>query len=207
MANSKAISIRVPDELLGKIDQLAEEKYKSHKGTPNRSLVVLDAIVAYFDALPSTSSSETIISVSDSVTIADFNELQGIVITLSDTVRQLQEEIISLSDNVKQLNKPTQDSEVPIETQLSINSVSDTVSIVDSIELQDTESLTLSGKELAERLKISPSKLSPERKKGLESFVEWTKSCEGNLDGTGWGFKGKPNVKGVIYYLIKESPA
>jgi hypothetical protein len=111
MANSKAISIRIPDELLEKIDQLAEEKYKSHKGTPNRSLVVLDAIVAYFGTLSDT---ETVLFeslVSDSVSINDFNGLREEFIALKDIVKidknppeQNQLSIISVPDSVEELN-------------------------------------------------------------------------------------------------------
>jgi predicted DNA-binding protein len=99
MANSKAISIRIPDELLEKIDLLAGEKYKSHKGTPNRSLVVLDAIVTYFDALSDATKMDVM---PDSVSIQEFRELQVIVVSLSDNVKQLEQEIAGLSCAVKQ---------------------------------------------------------------------------------------------------------
>jgi predicted transcriptional regulator len=38
VSSSKTVSLRVPEDLLSKIDRLAQEKYKSHKGVPNRSL-------------------------------------------------------------------------------------------------------------------------------------------------------------------------
>jgi metal-responsive CopG/Arc/MetJ family transcriptional regulator len=207
MANSKAISIRVPDELLEKIDLLAEEKYKSHKGTPNRSLVVLDAIVAYFDTLSDTSNFENVVSVSDNVSIVEFNELRDIVNTLSDNIEQLQKEVISLSDSVRQFNKSSKSNqqvkETPSHTQLSTSLVSDSV-ISDDLTNNSPDTETLSGQELAERLKVSPSRFSPEREKGLKSFIEWTKSWKGNPDGAGWGFKDKPKGKGVIYYPVRE---
>jgi predicted DNA-binding protein len=122
MANSKAISIRVPDELLEKIDLLAEEKYKSHKGTPNRSLVVLDAIVAYFDTLSDTSNFENVVSVSDNVSIVEFNELREKLIALSDTVGKMKGTLSSVSDSV-----PKNDKEPSEQNQLSIIPVSDNV--------------------------------------------------------------------------------
>lgn len=207
MANSKAISIRVPDELLEKIDLLAEEKYKSHKGTPNRSLVVLDAIVAYFDTLSDTNRIEYTVSVSDSVSIADFKGLQDVVSTLSDSIRQLQREMISLSDSIRQTDSNSRSSQeikiIPSGTQLSTNLVSDSVTN-NSLTSDSSEAETLSGQELAERLKVSPSRFSPEREKGLKNFIEWTKSWKGNPDGVGWGFKDKPHGKGFIYYPVKE---
>lgn len=47
VGNSKTISIRVPDELLARIDAVVSDRYTTHKGTTNRSLLVLDAVVAY----------------------------------------------------------------------------------------------------------------------------------------------------------------
>jgi predicted DNA-binding protein len=79
MANSKAISIRIPDEYLARIDELAEKKHKSIKGTPVRSLVILDAIVAYFDKMPDSVSKEKIVTLSDTVSIVNFKQLQDSV--------------------------------------------------------------------------------------------------------------------------------
>jgi metal-responsive CopG/Arc/MetJ family transcriptional regulator len=49
MASSPLVSIRIPPEMLQKLDNLAEQLYPSRKssGKPNRSQVILDAI-AYF---------------------------------------------------------------------------------------------------------------------------------------------------------------
>ena len=134
MANSKAISIRVPDELLKKIDRLAEEKYKSHKGTPNRSLVVLDAIAAYFDTLSDTSIVNELVTVSNSVTTVECNELRDIVTALSDSVRQLKDKLLAVSDSVNKLDASVEKK--PVDEDLSIGqpdvAVSDTVNKLDA---------------------------------------------------------------------------
>jgi predicted DNA-binding protein len=163
MANSKAISIRIPDELLEKIDLLAEEKYKSHKGTPNRSLVVLDAIVAYFDTLSDTSKIDDAISVSDSVSIADFNELRDIVSTLSDSIIRLESNSITPSDSVKKMDRKDKLSK---KGQLIASTVPDGF-------------VSLNGKELSERLKISESKL--QRWKTKNELSEWSKAEDPEL--------------------------
>lgn len=53
MAESKVVSIRVPQELLNAVDQLAAVRYPSRRGKePNRSQLILDALesyVAHFD--------------------------------------------------------------------------------------------------------------------------------------------------------------
>lgn len=184
MAESKAISIRVPDILLEKIDRLAEEKYKSHKGTPNRSLVVLDAIAAYFDTPSDTGIVDKLITVSDSVNIVEFNELRDIVTALSDSVRQLEDRLSTVSDNVNKLedrplavsdgvNKSDVNVESkPVDEDLSIGqpeaiTVSDSVDDVpdtkpDSIETEtvtEPQVVSLNMEALAKRLKVSEKRL------------------------------------------------
>ncbi len=163
MANSKAISIRVPDELLEKIDLLAEEKYKSHKGTPNRSLVVLDAIVAYFDTLSDTDNPSDVVSVSDNVSIADFNELRDIVNTLSDTVKQLENKSITLSGSV---NKPSKDIKLNPEDKKLKQDESD-IAMSDSV-------IALNGTELAKRLNVAQSMVS--KQKNSQELANWSKA-------------------------------
>jgi predicted DNA-binding protein len=164
MANSKAISIRIPDELLEKIDQLAEEKYKSHKGTPNRSLVVLDAIVAYFDTLSDTTNSKDLDSVSDSVSIFEFNELRDTVFILSDSVKQLENRFVTSPDSVEKSDskiKPDREDKKPKQGQLDILTMSDSVKI-------------LNGKELSERLGASQKWVSTNKEN--PKFAELSKN-------------------------------
>ena len=188
MANSKAISIRVPDELLKKIDRLAEEKYKSHKGTPNRSLVVLDAIAAYFDTMSDTSIVDESITVSNSVNIVEFNELRDIMITLSDTIRQLEDRLLTLSDNVNKLDANVESrSTSENSSTLSDVTVSDSVDDApdtkpDSIEIAavletepEAKLLTLNMEALAKRLKTTEKTLRAKRASD-ESWREFMKS-------------------------------
>lgn len=187
MANSKAISIRIPDELLEKIDLLAEEKYKSHKGTPNRSLVVLDAIVAYFDTLSDTSKIKDDISMSDSVSIQEFRDLQILFRTLSDSVVLLEKEMISLSDNVRQVDKKKL---LPI--QLNTSVVSD--NIIEPRFLNVDNGLTVS--QLGSRLKQTPQLIGTNKKKPRE-FSDWAKK----IDPDGYGWKYEQDSK--LYFPIK----
>jgi metal-responsive CopG/Arc/MetJ family transcriptional regulator len=184
MANSKAVSIRIPDELLEKIDRLAEEKYKSHKGTPNRSLVVLDAIVAYFDTLSDISD---IVSVSNSVSIVEFNGLRDIVSTLSDNVKQLENKIIALFD----IDNPSINEDLNLkenelkQNQLSIISVSDNV-IENSQENDDG----LTPAQLDERMRKPSTNVSNQRsryRKTPEKFVQWSKKQD--IEGVAWEFR------------------
>jgi predicted DNA-binding protein len=165
MANSKAISIRVPDELLDKIDKLAEEKYKSHKGTPNRSLVVLDAIVAYFDALSDNEIVDELITMSDSVSIVEFNGLRNIVLALSDSVKQLENQIIAMSDNVEILG------EKPKQGQLDIIALSDSVMILNATQL-------------SKRLEVSISMIT--KYKNTSDLLDWSRGKD--PDSIAWSY-------------------
>lgn len=171
MANSKAISIRVPDELLEKIDRIAEEKYKSHKGTPNRSLVILDFIVTQLATLSDTNDRQDTVSVSDSVSIEEFRRLWDCVSTLSDSVKKLSGDFIALSDNVKKSTENIQvnrEDEKPEQSQLSIILVPDNV-------------IGLNGKELAQRLNTSQKWIS--QKKESQEFAELSRAKDPELIG------------------------
>lgn len=207
MANSKAISIRVPDELLEKIDRIAEEKYKSHKGTPNRSLVILDFIVTQLATLSDINNRQDTVSVSDSVSIEEFQSLQDFVNTLSDSVKKLENRVITLSDTNSQSIKkdikledvegdlPREDK--PEETQLSIISVSDS-----AIKIDDGITPT----ELAKRLNkefgdVNSKKYQSYKVKGKpEEFAVWSKKLD--PDGWEWEFKEEKGKRGK-YYPIK----
>ena len=173
MANSKAISIRVPDELLEKIDLLAEGKYKSHKGTPNRSLVVLDAIVAYFEILSDTDSTDRAITLSDSISTVEFNKLLDVVLTLSDTVRRLENKLLATSDSVIELNEN-------VELELVDEKVKQ--GCLDVFTMSD--SVILNGKQLAERLGVTPSAISSH--KNSPELLEWSK--EKDPDSIAWSY-------------------
>ena len=50
MPDSKAISVRIPSQLLDSLDAIAEKDYRAKSdGKPNRSQVMLDALEAYIE--------------------------------------------------------------------------------------------------------------------------------------------------------------
>jgi metal-responsive CopG/Arc/MetJ family transcriptional regulator len=215
MANSKAISIRVPDELLEKIDRLAEEKYKSHKGTPNRSLVVLDAIVEYFDTL---SDSSRVGILSDSDNKNRIEEISTIVNTLSDNVSELMELkkiVLTLSDSVDKLTKSQpskKDSEVK---QLSTSDISDNDSskpindpdpqkkpVKFKAKEKSTEPKktadgveTMTTTQLAARLKLTNEALSKAKsryKNDVDRFIRW--SYDRDPEHFAWEFRSESSL-------------
>jgi metal-responsive CopG/Arc/MetJ family transcriptional regulator len=210
MANSKAISIRVPDELLEKIDLLAEEKYKSHKGTPNRSLVVLDAIVEYFNTLSDISKIDTL---SDSDNKHKIEELSTIVSTLSDNVNSLMElrKIVStLSDSVDKLLKSQPSTKESKAKRLSLtnvlnvdsskpisksNSQKRPVEAIAKKEPTEPKEVadgveTMTTTQLATRLKITNDtllKAKSRHKNDVDRFISW--SFKRDPEQFAWEFK------------------
>lgn len=187
MANSKVVGIRIPDELLEKIDRLAEEKYTSHRGTPNRSLVVLDIISAHFDTLPNTVINENAILPLDSVSVIEFNELRDVVATLSNNVKQLM-------DDRELAHQKTTES---VHSQLPIFPMLDSVVEVDPI---NKSGLTVG--ELAQRFGMEPRNLGSrksqfEKKGQLAEFIAWSR--EKDPDGYGWGYKESSK----LYYRVE----
>jgi metal-responsive CopG/Arc/MetJ family transcriptional regulator len=188
MGESKAISIRIPDELLAKVNKLAEEKYKSIAGKPNKSLVIQNALVAYFDTLSDSVSSEKIVTVHDTVSIVDFKQLQDFVATLSKDVEQLKEEKITLQDTVIKSDDTDHGQKVVKgldHTQLSV--------------LKIEEGLTTS--ELAERFGVKPNDVTSKKFKSKANpklFVGWSRDRD--PDGQAWEFRSESRM----FYRVKN---
>jgi metal-responsive CopG/Arc/MetJ family transcriptional regulator len=89
MSESKTISLRIPENILTEIDRIAQEKYKSHKGTPNRSLVILDALEAYINT-PSCDAI-TLIASHDGVLTERVQELEKTVSQILEDFKQFKE--------------------------------------------------------------------------------------------------------------------
>jgi predicted DNA-binding protein len=189
MADSKAVSIRIPDELLAKIDDLAERKYRSIKGKPNRSLVILDALVAHFDKLPDTKNSNNAITLNDTVTIQDFQELQNLVNRMIGEIEQLKKTVTTVSDSADETNvvNAGQKGNDQLElVQIIKSTVSDTV----VTESSSDDGLTVN--QLAERLgkkrgDITSKKFNCNRKSEPEKFIEWSRNLD--PEGQGWEFR------------------
>lgn len=126
MSNSKSISLRIPDELLAKIDAKAEQEYTSIKGTPNRSLVILRILEQYFNNTLSYTEDELIQDGSDTVPDSVIKYVDNKVNSLSNKFDLMLDRIDEIREH---LNNHVD------ETKLAINTLSDTVnSVSDSFE-------------------------------------------------------------------------
>jgi metal-responsive CopG/Arc/MetJ family transcriptional regulator len=198
MADSKAISIRLPDELLAKVNKLAEEKYKSIAGKPNKSLVVQNALIVYFDTLSDSVSDKRIVAEYDTVRINDFKALQETVATLSEDVKRLEQSLLAKSDTVIKSNNVKGEREEEEAGPLQLL----------DITLYDTVPNILTGAELAKRLGCSASSLSTKKRayeENPEKFINWTESLD--PDGYGWEPREGGNKHALRYHRIEKPPS
>jgi predicted transcriptional regulator len=198
MADSKAVSIRIPDELLAKIDKLAEEKYTSIKGKPNRSLVIQSAIVAYFvtvsDTVSDDATENNLITLSDSIDIVEFKGIQKSVTFLLDELQQLKKTVSTLSGTVI---KPEIEIEQKTRRQLELMPIATSVSTTVSDNVN--EGLTIN--QLSERLDCSTGSIKKEKyryKNEPKKFVTWSRKRD--HAGFGWEFRQDSD----LFYRVQE---
>lgn len=196
MADSKAVSIRIPDELLAKIDDLAERNYKSIKGKPNRSLVILDALVSHFDKLPDTENSSNAVTLNDTVTVQDFQKLQNLVNIMIGEIEELKKTVTTVSDSADETNVINVEQKNSDQLEL--------IQIIESTVSEDVVNF-LTGKQLSDRLKCDPSTLSGQKgtyEKNPQKFIDWSKSKD--PDGYGWEPREGQKKSDLRYLRVEE---
>ena len=114
---------------------------------------------------------------SDSVSIAEFNELRDLTIALSDSVKQIEDRLFTLSDNVIRSSDSVKQpvDEEPEQGQLDVFTVSDNV--------------ILNGKQLAERLGVTSSTIT--NHKNSSELLEWSKQKD--PESIGWSYNPVTN--------------
>jgi lambda repressor-like predicted transcriptional regulator len=202
MSESKTISLRIPENILTEIDRIAQEKYKSHKGTPNRSLVILDALESYINT--SSCDANVLFASHDDVLTERVQELEKTVSRMLEDFNEFKQSIIAVSDDVNKVNILPNPTFNPDE-QKSFPHQSD---LFPATEIANSEFADkgLSGEELAKKIGVVPSTLSNKKKEfdNLEKFVDWTRSVKGNMEKVGWEYRKKSKGKGFSYYPVGE---
>jgi hypothetical protein len=190
MSESKTISLRIPENILTEIDRIAQEKYKSHKGTPNRSLVILDALEAYINT-PSC----------DAISVVASHD--GV---LNERVQELEKTVSQILEDFKQFK---QFKELSVAVNGIVNEVSnlpDPIFIVEPNLLPHQSNLfAVSGNanntskstddglttdRLAERIGSTNKVILKERGRHPEfpsKFLNWVRKKDPN--GFGWEYK------------------
>lgn len=204
MANSRTISLRVPDDLLLKIDCLAEQKYKSHKGNPNRSQVILDAIAAYCITVQD-SKSDNDISMSESSMLAEkIQSLEQSFLSLSRDVEQIKQSLVTLQDSVNNSRASEVES-----NQTENESIEEDSPYIDQDDLplftsatDSPERIKIHAKLLAKRLGCSLSRLDTLKSTYIKDPHELSEALKTkDPDGVGWVTRRGKNV----YLTCKET--
>ena len=201
MSESKTISLRIPENILTEIDRIAQEKYKSHKGTPNRSLVILDALEAYIN----TSSCDAIkkeFTSHDDVLTERIQDLEKTVSQILEDFKQFKESSIAVNgtaNKVSNLPDPISIIEPNIlPPQSDLFAVSGDAN--NTIKSTD-EGLTAA--QLADRLGKKQGDVTTKKfqtKDNPNKFVEWVKKLD--PDGWEWEFREEKGKRGK-YHSIK----
>ena len=98
MAESKPVTIRIPNDWLVQIEKLAAHKYPGRKGNPNKSQVILDAVEFYLQHL----NNDTNDSVHGNDNVFDVNK-QEIQQTVNLAVEQQIEKLaLNLKESISQ---------------------------------------------------------------------------------------------------------
>jgi metal-responsive CopG/Arc/MetJ family transcriptional regulator len=204
MSESKTISLRIPENILTEIDRIAQERYKSHKGTPNRSLVILDALEAYINTSSCDANKDTIAS-HDDVLIERVQELEKTVFSLIEDFKQFKESIVAANDDankVVDLPDPISNS---VEADLFPRQ-SDLFAVNDDANKPDEFTNGLTPTELAKRLgkefgDVNSKKYQSYKVKGKpEEFAAWSKKLD--PEGWEWEFREEKGKRGK-YFPVK----
>jgi hypothetical protein len=201
MSESKTISLRIPENILTEIDRIAQEKYKSHKGTPNRSLVILDALEAYINT-SSCDANKGIFASHDDVLIERVQELEKIVSAMLGDFNQFKELVIAVNDGVNNLPVPISN---PTKVSLPPRQ-SDLFAMSDDVNKSSESTNGFTPTELAKRLgkefgDVNSKKYQSYKVKGKpEEFAIWAKKLD--PDGWEWEFREEKGKRGK-YFPIK----
>jgi metal-responsive CopG/Arc/MetJ family transcriptional regulator len=204
MSESKTISLRIPENILTEIDRIAQEKYKSHKGTPNRSLVILDALEAYIHT-SSCDANKEIVASHDDVLIEQVQELEKTVSSLIEDFKQFKESIIAVNDDENKVNDLPDPISNSVEGGL-LPRQPDLFAVNDDENKFNEPDSGLTPTELAKRLgkefgDINSKKYQSYKGKGKpEEFAMWSKKLD--PDGWEWEFREEKGKRGK-YYPIK----
>jgi metal-responsive CopG/Arc/MetJ family transcriptional regulator len=200
MSESKTISLRIPENILTEIDRIAQEKYKSHKGTPNRSLVILDALEAYINT-SSCDANKDIIASHDDVLIERVQELEKTVSSLIEDFKQFKQSIIASSFTANKISDSHDLTSSSIDTSLLPNQP-DLFAVNDDAYKSDSG---FTPAELAKRLGKEVGDLNSKKyqsykvKSKPQQFEVWAKKLD--PDGWGWEFREEKGKRGKYFPL------
>ena len=188
MSESKTISLRIPENILTEIDRIAQEKYKSHKGTPNRSLVILDALEAYINT-PSCDANKEGFASHDGVLTERVQELEKTVSQILEDFKQFKELSVAVNGTANEVSNPPEPIFIVEPNLLPYESNLFAVSGDANNTIKSTDD-GLTTNQLAERIGSTNKVILKERGRHPEfpsKFLNWVRKKD--PDGFGWEYK------------------
>lgn len=92
MADSKVVSLRVPDELYLQLEAIAEDKYPLRgKQGGNKSQVLLDALIAYLNTVDTVDTVDEKMSTTEIIEI--WTSVKEVIAPLQQRIDQLEQQL------------------------------------------------------------------------------------------------------------------
>ena len=191
MPDSKAISVRIPSQLLDSLDAIAEKDYRAKSdGKPNRSQVLLDALEAYIEQRQNKNNVNNTVSKEELENALDFERRdmeQIMYIEIRKAVKPALDKIYERLEALEQ--RPAKKATAfPQEGRASTNKQSDNASqrLEEStnkiFKMAEDTLEALNTTQLAQRLNVGRSTIYDHCKKG--DIAQWT--AKKDKEGISW---------------------
>ena len=191
MPDSKAISVRIPSQLLDSLDAIAEKDYRAKSdGKPNRSQVLLDALEAYIEQRQNKNNVNNTVSKEELENALDFERRdmeQIMYIEIRKAVKPALDKIYERLEALEQ--RPAKKATAfPQEGRASTNKQSDNASqrLEEStnkiFKVAEDTLEALNTTQLAQRLNVGRSTIYDHCKKG--DIAQWT--AKKDKEGISW---------------------
>ena len=191
MPDSKAISVRIPSQLLDSLDAIAEKDYRARSdGKPNRSQVMLDALEAYIEQRQNEKNVDNTVSKDELENALDFERRdmeQIMYIEIRKAIKPALDKIYERLEVLEQ--RPAKEATAfPQEGRASTKKQADDASqrleeSTNKIFKKAEDTLeALNTTQLAQRLNVGKSTIYDHCKKG--DIAQWT--ARKDKEGISW---------------------
>ena len=186
MPDSKAISVRIPSQLLNSLDVIAEKDYRAKSdGKPNRSQVMLDALEAYIEQRQNEKNVDNTVSKEELENALDFERRDMEQIMYIEIRKAVKPALDKIYERLEVLEQATA---LPQEGRASTKKQADDASqrleeSTNKIFKKAEDTLeALNTTQLAQRLNVGRSTIYDHCKKG--DIAQWT--ARKDKEGISW---------------------
>ena len=186
MPDSKAISVRIPSQLLNSLDAIAEKDYRAKSnGYPNRSQVLLDALEAYIEQRRNEKNVDNTVSKDELENALDFERRdmeQIMYIEIRKAVKPALDKIYERLEVLEQATAFPQEGRASTKKQANDASQKLEESTNKIFKKAEDTLEALNTTQLAQRLNVGRSTIYDHCKKG--DIAQWT--ARKDKEGISW---------------------